>query len=336
MVKISFIVPVYKAEKHLPRVIASIKNQTLTDFEAIFIDDGSPDNSRKLCLELFGDDKRFKLIQKKNGGVASARNAGLDAACGKYIFFADPDDWIEGDCAEILYETAEREGADLIVFGMYVDSLKDGCWVQSNVSQPELEGVFRGAPCIDHFDRLATEYLVINKLFKREIIEKNSLRFPNRHIGEDGMFFTEYCRSNPGCVVFIGKPLYHYINYGTATLSTSYHEERVDDNFYLSNEVRKNIEAWGMTGSAIHIKTLNYCIVRDLQFGIKNINLSDKPLCERYAWLKKIMHDKSVRTAVIKTSLGRVQSRNDKIKLFLLKLKLYRTVILVSALNHRR
>lgn len=338
MVKISFILPMYKSEKYLPRVINSIKNQTLTDYEAIFIDDGSPDNSAEVCLKLFGDDKRFRLIQKENGGVASARNVGLDTACGKYIFFVDPDDWIEKNSAEILYETAERETADLIIFGVFVDSIdRDSLGVvRRDICLPKLDGVFRGEPCIDYFDKIATEYLVANKLFKREIIEENNLRFPDKHIGEDGMFFTEYCRSNPGCVVFIGKPLYHYVNYGSATLSTSYHKERVDDNFYLSNAVRKNIEVWGMTGSQMHMQTLNYCIVRDLQLGIKNINLSDKPLRKRYLWLKKIMRDKSVRMAVRKTSLSAAQSRNDKIKLCLLKLRLYRTVILVSAINQRR
>ena len=338
MAKISFILPMYKSEKYLPRVVDSIKNQTLTDFEAIFIDDGSPDNSTEFCLNLFGDDRRFKLLKKKNGGVASARNAGLDMACGKYIFFVDSDDWIEKDSAEILYETAERENADLIIFGLYVDRCERENMELINraVSLPEDEGIFRGCPCIKKFDKLATEYLVTNKLFKREIIEKNNLRFHNMNIGEDGMFFTEYCRTNPECLIFLAKPLYHHIEYGTATLSSSYHKERLNDNFYLSDAVRKNIEVWGMTESKTHVQTLNYCIVRDLQYGIKNINLSDKPLRERWMWLKNIMRDKSVRAAVKETSLSVPQSRNDKIKLLLLKLKMYRTVIFVSALNQKR
>ncbi len=337
MVKISFILPMYKSEKYLPRVVDSIKNQTLTDFEAIFIDDGSPDNSAELCLKLFVDDERFKLLQKENGGVASARNAGLDAACGKYIFFVDSDDWIEKDSAKILYETAERENADLIIFGVYVDRCGgDGAELTSrDISLPEADGIFRGTPCVEKFDKIATEYLVTNKLFKRDIIEKNNLRFHNMNIGEDGMFFTEYCRTNPGCLVFLAKPLYHHIEYGAATLSSSYHKERLDDNFYLSDAVRKNIEAWGMTESKMHLQTLNYCIIRDLQYGIKNINLSGKTLRERWAWIKNMMRDKSVRTAVKETSLSAAQSRNDKIKLLLLKLKMYRIVIFVSALNRR-
>ena len=98
---ISFIVPVYNMERLLPRALRSLRAQTLTDFEAILINDGSKDGSAALCAQAAAEDARFRFIDQPNGGVAAARNAGLDAARGEYVFFLDPDDWVEPDAAEV-------------------------------------------------------------------------------------------------------------------------------------------------------------------------------------------------------------------------------------------
>lgn len=97
MPKISIIVPVYNVEKYLRKCIDSILNQTFKDFELILIDDGSTDESGKICDEYNLKDNRIKVIHKENGGLSSARNAGLDIAQGEYIGFVDSDDWIESD-----------------------------------------------------------------------------------------------------------------------------------------------------------------------------------------------------------------------------------------------
>ena len=100
---ITFILPIYNMERLLPRALRSLRAQTLTDFEAILINDGSKDGSAALCAQAAAEDARFHFIDQPNGGVAAARNAGLDAARGEYIFFLDPDDWVEPDAAELLY-----------------------------------------------------------------------------------------------------------------------------------------------------------------------------------------------------------------------------------------
>ena len=93
----SVIVPVYKVENVLPRCIESILNQTVTDFELILIDDGSPDRSGEICDAYAAKDSRIRVIHQKNGGVSKARNAGLDIAQGEYIVFVDSDDWVDAD-----------------------------------------------------------------------------------------------------------------------------------------------------------------------------------------------------------------------------------------------
>ena len=97
MCKFSVIVPVYKVETYLPRCIESILNQTVTDFELILIDDGSPDCSGEICDAYAAKDSRIRVIHQKNGGVSKARNAGLDIAQGEYIVFVDSDDWVDAD-----------------------------------------------------------------------------------------------------------------------------------------------------------------------------------------------------------------------------------------------
>ena len=93
--KISIIIPIYKVEKYIRECLDSILNQTFTDWEALLIDDGSPDNSGVICDEYAAKDNRFKVFHKENGGVSSARNLGLEKATGEWVTFIDADDWIE-------------------------------------------------------------------------------------------------------------------------------------------------------------------------------------------------------------------------------------------------
>lgn len=103
MKKLSVIVPVYKSEQYLDRCVRSILAQTYSNLEVILVDDGSPDNSGKMCDEFAANDSRVRVIHKANGGVSSARNAGLDAANGDYVAFVDSDDFIAPDMYEKLF-----------------------------------------------------------------------------------------------------------------------------------------------------------------------------------------------------------------------------------------
>ena len=104
MSKISVIVPVYNVEKFIKRCLDSIINQTMRDLEIILVNDGSTDNSGKICDEYAQLDNRITVIHKENGGLSSARNTGLDVATGEWIAFVDSDDYIEKNMYEVLYE----------------------------------------------------------------------------------------------------------------------------------------------------------------------------------------------------------------------------------------
>ena len=334
---ISFILPIYNMERLLPRALRSLRAQTLTDFEAILINDGSKDGSAALCAQAAAEDARFRFIDQPNGGVAAARNAGLDAAQGEYIFFLDPDDWVEPDAAEVLYSAAHAADADCVEFGLYLDSYDEtDQLLHTQTSSCALSGVYRGEPFKEHFDEMASSYLVINKLFRRAFLEQYQLRFPCHQLGEDGLFYVAFYRRDPGCLVMLEKPLYHYTIARQGSLSNRYHPERLGDNFYLSDAVWDTVAAWGLQNSPMHRAKADYCTVRDLMMGVKNLGSSPLSLAEQTAWLRSTLQKPRVRTAVRSTPLHAMQSRNDRVKLLLLKLRLYRTVLLLSGANQRK
>lgn len=197
--KISIIVPVYRAEKYLPDCVESILGQSFSDFEVILIDDGSPDRSGALCDAYAEKDTRISVIHKDNGGVSSARNMGLDNARGTYIVFIDSDDYLGEDYLRELYEhqqTAAADGKTLVISdyqpfspnGAEPRSFPTGFSVSLNGETPSAE----------MFRKLVFDFRVFPpycKLFRRDVIEKNSLRFnPTLKSAEDFDFNCRYIR----------------------------------------------------------------------------------------------------------------------------------------------
>ena len=114
---VSIVVPVYNCIQHLPECLKSIRSQTYANWEAILVDDGSSDGSGDLCDREAASDPRFRVIHKENGGVSTARNAGMDAAKGTYLAFIDSDDLVVPTYLEKLSRAAETYGADIAICG---------------------------------------------------------------------------------------------------------------------------------------------------------------------------------------------------------------------------
>ena len=115
---ISVLVPVYKTEAYLTRCVSSICNQTYKNLEIILVDDGSPDRSGEVCDALAREDRRIRVIHKENGGLASARNAGIDAMTGEYAAFVDSDDYILPEMIRTLYDLCIRHQAQIACCGI--------------------------------------------------------------------------------------------------------------------------------------------------------------------------------------------------------------------------
>lgn len=209
---ISVIVPVYKVENTLRRCIDSVLNQSYQDWELILINDGSPDNSGTICDEYAENDYRIKVFHKKNEGVSSARNVGLDNAKGDWIVFVDGDDIISSEHLKFIVENTEHE---LIVFGIAIDRYAPNGKL-NNTSCVLIPEKF-----IQEFEKLKDDYSFINKSlnmesvwgkgFRRDIIEKYSIRFNNEMICfEDFDFVLNYMKYCRGTFCSLPYIAYHY------------------------------------------------------------------------------------------------------------------------------
>ena len=129
--KLSIIVPIYKIEEFLPHCIESILSQTFQDFELILVDDGSPDRCPAICDKYAKEDSRIKVIHKPNGGLVSARKAGLQIAKGDYVGYVDGDDWIEPEFYAKLMTAAIENDADIVAEG-FIKDIGDNCTLKIN------------------------------------------------------------------------------------------------------------------------------------------------------------------------------------------------------------
>lgn len=337
MPEISIVVPVYNVEQYLPAALDSLRAQTCPDWEAILVDDGSPDGCGALCDAAARQDARFRVIHQKNAGVGAARNAGLAAARGTYVQFLDSDDALEPQMVEVLCRTARQTDADLILFGSYDDRYApDGTRVSRTEVAPVLEGVYRGDPCPQLFPQLSAMSLVTRQLFCRRCIEEGNCRFTDYKIAEDALFFVSFYRQRPRCVVGIPDKLYRYRLRDDGSASQSYHPERLTDNFYLSDAVEAVAKSWGLENDPACRRAVNHSRVLDLQLGIKNVCLGPLSFRQRTAWLRQALRIPAVRAAVRDMPLQDARSRNDRIKLALLKVRLCAVVIALSSWNNRR
>ena len=203
---VSVIIPVYNVEPYLNRCVDSVLAQTYANLEIILVDDGAPDGCGAICDEYAGKDDRVRVLHKTNGGISSARNAGIDAASGQYLAFVDSDDWVDRTFIERLRETLIENEADM-----------SAClFCRAKDEKEERQRFQQTAECItsEKFFSALTENsyagYACNKLFKRDIIENNLLRFDERIFnGEDFLFVLKYIQYVKQ-VAFIKEDLYFY------------------------------------------------------------------------------------------------------------------------------
>ena len=203
--EVSISVPVYNAEIFLRKSLDSLVNQTLKDIEIVIVNDGSTDSSESICREYAAKDHRIRLISKNNGGLASARQAALEASTGQFFCACDADDWVEPDMYEKLYKKAVETGADIVMCD-YWSEYGNGRHVESHyqydVSKVEdfLNDALNGRfPC-----------QVWNKMYKRDIFEKYKIMWePGINLGEDFLLMLKFFQ-HPVKVACISDALYHY------------------------------------------------------------------------------------------------------------------------------
>lgn len=202
--KISVIVPVYKAEKYIHRCIDSLLAQTFKNFELLLIDDGSPDNSGKICDGYARIDSRVRVFHKENGGVSSARQFGLEYAVGDYVIHADPDDWVECNMLEAMYAKAIEEDADMVISDYYIDEQDEHRYVDQYISDTNsillLESILG--------QRLHSACW--NKLVRKHLFDQYDIHFPEGLSRWEDMWVTCSLLMHNIKVSYIPEAFYHY------------------------------------------------------------------------------------------------------------------------------
>lgn len=207
MTRVSVIIPVYNVEKYLEKCLGSLINQSLTDIEFICINDGSTDNSLEILDRYAAKDKRFTVISQENRGQGVARNKGLEVAKGEYIGFVDPDDWVEPNMFETLYNKAKELELDIIECN-YIDEYEDNRPASNWQTRLKTNKIFNR-----HNNKayLFTHPIATwNKLFRTELIRKNNIKFSNGKCGEDHCF-TIPARLFAKRALHCNNYLYHYL-----------------------------------------------------------------------------------------------------------------------------
>lgn len=249
---ISIIIPIYNSEKYLPRCIESVINQDYKNIETILINDGSIDNSEKICNKYVLNDNRIKLINTSNNGQSSARNKGIKTSKGEFIFFIDSDDYIENNALGSLIKDYEKNETDLII-GDFRKINEKNAFINSGH-----ERFFLDSKLLTQKDTLSyvEEYLKKpnrfplfvyswGRLFKSSIIKKNNIFF-NTGIStfEDVAFNFDYLKYS-NRISFVNNPIYDhqiYDNYSSATMTIGNNPKKLFGYKYALKKVRDYLE----------------------------------------------------------------------------------------------
>lgn len=292
----SIVVPIYRVEKYLKKCIDSILAQTYEDFEVILVDDGSPDGCPAICDEYKKADPRVVVIHKPNGGLVSARNAGIHAAKGEYICYVDGDDWVsERMLASVYDEAIKNYNPDIVVFeaeqvlknrtekidnyplhGFYdKQKLKKICQVMIyDPKKPFCTGLVYPAAW--------------NKIYRKELILKCFCRDERIGNGEDHAFTYE-CIYRAGSACFLNESLYYYNKLNTGAMTSNYDPGWFRNLQYLEEYLSKRFSGTEIVkGNQIEALKISYLII-----GVFNEPRYGRPLAESARHIRtEIAHTK--------------------------------------------
>lgn len=204
---ITIVVPIYNVEKYLERCVDSIISQSYKNIEIILVDDGSKDNSSKICDEYKKRDSRIKVIHKENGGLSDARNKGIDISNGKYICFIDSDDWINKDMIETMHETIKKDNSQISICRRY-RAYEDGKKIEEQYKKYPKKNIFNNIEGLSYLMSFCGyDMSACDKMFELKLFD--NIRFPFGKTCEDS-FTTYKLLFNAKKISYINKPFYNY------------------------------------------------------------------------------------------------------------------------------
>lgn len=308
---VSIVIPVYNVGNKIKKSVQAVLNQTYNNIEIILVDDGSKDNSYKICMELKMNDKRIKVVHTDNQGSGPARNEGIKNASGKFIYFPDADDYIEPNTIECLINAMRNSGADLVVFGfknidingnLVSKKIYEQFEIDANDARKNYSSFFSGK------EKRTIQGAPWNKFFNLELIKANNIEYPALRRHQDECFIARYVNYSKK-IYFIKDCLYTYYVNDLARQWDKYPLDYIDIVEGLFNDRKNNILKWNKKDMITRDLVLNEYICG----VIKALELSFSPkfdfnLKKRKEWIKKTVKTINVEDIIIPNNLGRYQN----------------------------
>jgi glycosyltransferase involved in cell wall biosynthesis len=305
---ISVIVPVYNVRNKVLKSLESLKEQTFKDFEVLFIDDGSPDDSSDVIDSYLKEsDVNYRIIKKENGGVSSARNLAIDEAKGKYVQFLDPDDYIEKDMFKELYDKVIETDSDIVYSGYFYEE-NDGKELYNNMKNLK-PGLYSGKEAALGYIYGYSYTHGMASLIKRSLLKEYNIKFDiNRKYAEDIAFHIKsYSHANRVCCM--DKIYCHYVKWGDSV--TNNISSNFLDSYYSNidtlNYIKENICDEDIEKAMIENRIPISIVVIVSAFAVKS---------ELQEEMNKFINRKDVRNYLKRHKVYKVEK--DQIKYFIL------------------
>ncbi len=321
---LSIVIPVYNGEKYIRQCYEGIASQSYSDWEAVFVDDGSTDKGPSILDEIASEDTKVKVIHKANGGTATARNAGLDVASGEYITFLDCDDEIKTEMYEKMVDLMNSTKADMGVCGFYFKLERESA---DSTETTYLEEKYY--PTSHYKNRIEIkEHLVDmwdsdllsnvwNKLYRMDLIREKNLRYRDGHVYTEDRVFNRQFIENCNSIAFTSECLYYYVRERVGSTTEKYR----DDSFVIRNkefiEFTSHYKKLGIWNQKSREYTCREFIER-IAGCIENVFHSGKTLTTRqkYDRIKYMVQHPDTRKAI-----KYARCRSKKMRIFVLPIK---------------
>lgn len=292
---ISVVVPVYNCSSYIGRCVSSLTGQSYADLQIILVDDGSTDDTSAVCDSLAASDSRITVLHKPNGGVSSARNAGIAAARGEYITFADADDYVNSDHISILYGLMQKYGCDVAACSYAAENEGSSAAASSSsYSRKEICHSHDSAVC-ELLAGGAVGGYVWNKLYRRELL--NGIEFNSEvKILEDLLFNYNVFKNIKG-MVFVDSKSYHYVQRGQSAMHRGFGEEHrrmVETARFICRDLEGESRELADAGKGLLGTTILWVVDVIAEYGpydaeiVRQYRSEFKPLAKTYKRLKRV------------------------------------------------
>ncbi len=312
---VSIVVPIYNAEKYITNCIEALQKQIYTSLEIILVDDGSTDRSLEICNRFAAKDQRIKVVHKDNGGVSSARNAGIEIASGEYLMFADSDDMAGELWVKRMVELAVQWHVNYVICG-YRTAKNYAVAGQTAADRNDFERVW--AFTRNEFYNVLGHMMVFretmfcpwNKLFFLDIVKKERIRFPeDMEYGEDFLFNLQYLEFCNG-VIETKEKLYVYILQNPSSLEAKYKPDLYENQMKLYEAAKSFMIGHGVY-HGFNVENLAYYCTHRVMASIQNQfhAENDKTEYEKRQYIEGIFYNRDVVESVFIADLHENQNQ---------------------------